>query len=81
MFAEVESVSGGIAGENGSGLGPTFNAKSCAACHAQPAVGGTSPHPRLGQDRLRRSLGETPNPARAEELDRLPATLAVRGRD
>jgi len=29
-------------------------------------------------DRLRRSLGETPNPARAEELDRLQATLAVR---
>jgi hypothetical protein len=29
-------------------------------------------------DRLRRSLGKTPNPARAEELDRLQATLAVR---
>src|SRR3977135_1779397 len=51
VFAEVDSVSGGIAGENGSGLGPTFNANSCASCHAQPAVGGTAPHPRLGQVR------------------------------
>jgi CxxC motif-containing protein (DUF1111 family) len=48
-FQEVDSVSGGIAGEDGHGLGPTFNANSCTACHAQPAVGGTSPHPRLGQ--------------------------------
>ncbi|HEY1432545.1 MAG TPA: hypothetical protein VGF39_13080, partial [Stellaceae bacterium] len=35
VFQEVDSVSGG--------LGPRFNADSCAACHAQPAVGGTSP--------------------------------------
>lgn len=34
-FEKVEKVS--------TGLGPTFNAKSCAACHAQPAVGGSSP--------------------------------------
>jgi CxxC motif-containing protein (DUF1111 family) len=27
----------------GSGLGPRFNHVSCVACHAQPAVGGTSP--------------------------------------
>ncbi|TMB32939.1 MAG: hypothetical protein E6J61_06360 [Deltaproteobacteria bacterium] len=51
VFAEIDSVSGGIAGEDGSGLGPTFNANSCASCHAQPAVGGTSPHPTLGQVR------------------------------
>ena len=24
-------------------MGPRFNAESCAQCHAQPAVGGTSP--------------------------------------
>jgi len=42
-FQEVDSVSGGIAGETGSGLGPTFNGNSCAQCHAQPAVGGSSP--------------------------------------
>jgi CxxC motif-containing protein (DUF1111 family) len=34
-FQEVEGVSGG--------LGPTFNGNSCAMCHAQPAVGGSSP--------------------------------------
>ena len=42
-FQEVDSVSGGIAGENGVGLGPTFNGNSCAMCHAQPAIGGSSP--------------------------------------
>jgi len=34
-FENVETVA--------KGLGPTFNATSCAVCHAQPAVGGTSP--------------------------------------
>jgi CxxC motif-containing protein (DUF1111 family) len=42
-FLEIDSVSGTLAGEEGVGLGPRFNARSCAACHAQPAVGGTSP--------------------------------------
>jgi CxxC motif-containing protein (DUF1111 family) len=40
-FQEVDSVSGTI--EGGNGLGPGFNANSCGACHAQPAVGGSSP--------------------------------------
>jgi len=40
-FNEVQSVSGTI--ENGNGLGPTFNGNSCAQCHAEPEVGGTSP--------------------------------------
>lgn len=40
-FQEVDSVSGKI--EAGSGLGPTYNANSCATCHAQPAMGGSSP--------------------------------------
>ncbi len=40
-FKEVDSVSGTI--EAGVGLGPTFNGNSCAMCHAQPAVGGSSP--------------------------------------
>lgn len=43
VFAEVDSVSGTIAGEAGVGLGPRFNLNSCAGCHAQPAIGGTSP--------------------------------------
>ncbi len=40
-FMEVDSVSGTV--EEGKGLGPTFNGNSCAQCHAQPAVGGSSP--------------------------------------
>ena len=43
IFMEIDSVSGGIAGEEGKGLGPTFNGNSCAQCHAQPAIGGSSP--------------------------------------
>jgi len=31
--------------EVGDGLGPRFNFVGCAGCHAQPAVGGTSPDP------------------------------------
>jgi CxxC motif-containing protein (DUF1111 family) len=38
---EVDSVSGTI--ESGSGLGPTFNGNACTMCHAQPAIGGSSP--------------------------------------
>src|SRR5947209_5864456 len=40
-FSEVDSVSGTI--EPGVGLGPRFNARGCAACHAAPAVGGSAP--------------------------------------
>ncbi len=40
-FNEVDSVSGTI--EAGVGLGPRFNSRSCAACHASPAVGGSAP--------------------------------------
>src|SRR5581483_11940724 len=43
VFMEVDSVSGNINGETGKGLGPTFNGNSCAMCHAQPTVGGSSP--------------------------------------
>ena len=35
VFSEEEGVDGG--------LGPRFNLDSCAGCHAQPAIGGTSP--------------------------------------
>jgi CxxC motif-containing protein (DUF1111 family) len=44
-FQEVDSVSGTLVdGPNGgAGLGPTFNGNSCAQCHSQPSVGGTSP--------------------------------------
>ena len=45
VFAEIDSVKGTISGETGVGLGPTFNGNSCAQCHAQPAMGGSSPAP------------------------------------
>jgi CxxC motif-containing protein (DUF1111 family) len=41
-FLQVDSVTGSIQ-NTGNGLGPRFNAESCAQCHAQPATGGTSP--------------------------------------
>jgi CxxC motif-containing protein (DUF1111 family) len=41
-FTEVDSVSGTISGENGFGLGPRYNSRSCAACHASPAIGGST---------------------------------------
>jgi CxxC motif-containing protein (DUF1111 family) len=49
-FMEVDSVSGSIPGEEGSGLGPTFNGNGCAQCHAQPKVGGSSPGLRSPQN-------------------------------
>lgn len=41
-FEEVQSVQGTVQ-ETEAGLGPRFNLDSCAGCHAQPDVGGTSP--------------------------------------
>src|SRR5262245_41308240 len=41
-FREVHSIAGDI--EPGAGLGPRFNGTSCAACHACPATGGSSPN-------------------------------------
>jgi CxxC motif-containing protein (DUF1111 family) len=55
VFEEVDSVKGTIAGEDGVGLGPTFNGNSCAQCHAEPAVGGSSPG-------LNSRLNPVPNP-------------------
>src|SRR5581483_4652466 len=54
VFKEIDSVSGTAPGEDGIGLGPTFNANSCAACHAQPAAGGSSPalNPQVAQATL-----------------------------
>ena len=51
-FQEIDSVSGALPGEFGIGLGPRFNANSCAQCHAYPAVGGSSPltNPQVAND-------------------------------
>jgi len=43
-FAEVNNVTSMITGNLGLiGLGPTFDSNSCATCHAQPSIGGSSP--------------------------------------
>ena len=44
-FAEVNTVkvSNGVGKLPLVGLGPTFDSNSCASCHAQPAIGGSSP--------------------------------------
>jgi CxxC motif-containing protein (DUF1111 family) len=54
-FQEVDSVSGTLPGEPGLGLGPTFNGNSCAMCHAEPGVLGSSPG-------LNSALRPIPNP-------------------
>lgn len=63
VFLEVDSVSGTIPGESGVGLGPTFNANSCAACHAQPAAGGTSPasNPQVASATLHGATNTVPS--------------------
>jgi CxxC motif-containing protein (DUF1111 family) len=42
VFQEVQSVQGTVA-DTEAGLGPRFNLDSCAGCHIQPDIGGTSP--------------------------------------
>jgi CxxC motif-containing protein (DUF1111 family) len=42
-FVAIDSLAGSIRGQPSNGLGPRFNSNSCSSCHAQPAVGGTSP--------------------------------------
>jgi len=43
-FEEVQSVQGEeIVSDTELGLGPRFNLDSCAGCHVQPDIGGTSP--------------------------------------
>src|ERR1700687_510181 len=62
-FMEVDSVSGTISGEEGSGLGPTFNGNSCAQCHAFPGVGGSRPatNPQVELATLDRASNTVPS--------------------
>jgi CxxC motif-containing protein (DUF1111 family) len=55
-FQEVDSVSGTVGTETGVGLGPTYNANACSACHSQPAVLGAGVAPSSPQ------FPGTPNP-------------------
>jgi CxxC motif-containing protein (DUF1111 family) len=72
-FQEVESVTGGAH----NGLGPRFNSNSCSSCHAQPAVGGSSPstsaYPFIGPnpETLVTSQNATENP--------LPSFITIDG--
>lgn len=61
-FLEVQSVQGTVANESGTGLGPRFNLNSCAGCHAQPAVGGSSPstNPQVAMASLDGALNQVP---------------------
>jgi CxxC motif-containing protein (DUF1111 family) len=60
-FGEVASVTGSVAGTE-EGLGPRFNMTSCANCHAQPAIGGTSPA-------LNPQVNPQVNPAPADQIN------------
>jgi CxxC motif-containing protein (DUF1111 family) len=61
-FAEIDSVSGTLSGEAGSGLGPRFNLNSCVGCHTQPGAGGTSPstNPQFTVGTLDGAVNTTP---------------------
>jgi CxxC motif-containing protein (DUF1111 family) len=57
QFQEEQVVRGGV----NNGLGPRFNSNSCASCHSQPAVGGTSPSlaafPHVGSNPEHKTFG------------------------
>ena len=76
-FSETDSVSGTVAGENGKGLGPGYNATSCQGCHAQPAAGGSSPNLNAYPN-----IGPNPQVAAANAdgaLNTLPAFITTDG--
>ena len=80
IFAEVDSVSGQLAGEDGKGLGPTFNGNSCAQCHAEPDVGGSSSHPRLGHVRVANpQIGLATLDRAAGKAQRVPSFITADG--
>jgi len=85
-FTEVDAVSGTI--EAGTGLGPRFNGNSCAQCHAQPAIGGSSPVSINPQVALATLDGATntvypfihsPGPVREIRLINIPGTATPDG--
>ena len=61
QFQEVQSVQGTVP-ETELGLGPRFNLDSCAGCHAQPDIGGTSPsvNPQVEVAKKERAINEIP---------------------
>jgi CxxC motif-containing protein (DUF1111 family) len=61
-FQEVASVTGSISGTE-AGLGPRFNLNSCSGCHAQPAIGGSSPavNPQIDVAKLNGATNTVPS--------------------
>lgn len=61
-FALIDSVTGSMPA-TGNGLGPRFNAESCAQCHAHPATGGSSPavNPQLAAAIDQGALNQIPS--------------------
>ncbi len=68
-FGEVASVTGSVAGTE-AGLGPRFNMTSCANCHAQPAIGGTSPA-------LNPQVNPQVNPAPSDQITLVTLTVGI----
>jgi CxxC motif-containing protein (DUF1111 family) len=62
IFQEVASV-GGTFSDTEAGLGPRFNLDSCAGCHAQPDVGGTSPavNPQIAVAKKAGAINQIPS--------------------
>ena len=62
-FSDLHSVGGAITGEPGQGLGPGYNGNGCAACHAFPAPGGSSPtvNPQIGMATLDNAQNAVPS--------------------
>jgi CxxC motif-containing protein (DUF1111 family) len=60
-FQETDSVSGVL--DPGFGLGPRYNSRSCVACHAQPAVGGSAPavNPQVADATARGATNSVPS--------------------
>ncbi|HEU0068356.1 MAG TPA: hypothetical protein VFQ26_03745, partial [Nitrospiraceae bacterium] len=61
-FQEVASVQGTVSNTE-AGLGPRFNLDSCAGCHTQPNIGGTSPaiNPQVEVATKERANNEIPS--------------------
>src|SRR3989454_12092998 len=76
-FQEVQSVSGDIPGEDSEGLGPTFNGNSCTMCHAQPAIGGSSPGLGSPQNPIPNPQGTLANLDGA--INSVPASVTASG--
>ena len=61
-FMEVASVQGTIPNTE-AGLGPRFNLDSCAGCHRQPDIGGSSPaiNPQVAVPKKEQASNEIPS--------------------